>query len=198
MPIAEPAPRFRGRYAAKASSVGVIRGEVEAVARECGVHGEELADLRLVVSEAATNAVIHGSAGRQDAHVGVTVELTDTNMLVSVSDTGAGLSPNNDSPGLGLGLLTIALITGRLYLETGTGGTKVHLDFPIPCAGARQERDNAVRALEAALVEQDQVSERLDRAVGTSSELGAYARLKAAGAEVTVRQAQVDRSAPTG
>jgi len=159
---------------------------------------EELGDVRLAVSEAATNAVVHGSAGRQDARVGVTVELTDTTMLVTISDGGPGLSPSNYSPGLGLGLFTIAVITGHLDMKTGTAGSKVHMRFPIPRADAKQEHDDAVRALEGALVEQDRVSECLDRAVGTSSETGAYARLRAAGAQVTLRQAQVDRSAPTG
>jgi two-component sensor histidine kinase len=141
-----------------------MRGEVEAVARECGVGGEELTDVRVAVSEAAKNAVVHGSACRQDARVGVTVELTDTKMLVTISDNGPG--PKTDS----------------------------HMSFRVPSADAK-EHDNAVRALEAALVEQDRVSERLDRAVGTSSEVGAYVRLKAAGAQVTARQAQLDRSA---
>jgi anti-sigma regulatory factor (Ser/Thr protein kinase) len=197
VPTAVPVPRFRGRYAAKASSVAVMRGEVEAVARECGARGEELADVRLAVSEAATNAVVHGSAG-PDARVAVTVELADTTMLVTISDDGPGLSPRNDSPGLGLGLFIIAAITGDLDMKTGTAGSKVHMGFPILRADAKQELDDAVRGLEGALVEQDRVSERLDRAVGTSSEIGAYARLRAAGEQVTLRQTQVDRSAPAG
>jgi anti-sigma regulatory factor (Ser/Thr protein kinase) len=196
VPDVLPVPRFRGRYAAKPSSVGVMRAEVAAVARECGVRGEELCDVRLAVSEAAANAVMHGSAG-PDARVGITVELTDTTMLVTISDDGPGIGPRNDGPGLGLGLFTIAVITGHLDMKTGTAGSSVHMRFPIPRADAK-EHDDAVRALKGALVEQDRVSEHLDRAVGTSSEVGAYARLRAAGTEVTLRQAQVDRSAPSG
>lgn len=130
--------------------------------------------------------------------MGVTVELTDATMLVTISDDGSGLDPRNASRGLGLGLFTIAAITGHLDMETGTAGTKIQMRFPIPPAEPNQDRAEAVRALEDALVEQDRLSERLDRAAGTSSEVGAYVRLRDAGAEVTRRQTQVDRSPPAG
>ncbi len=54
---------------------------------------------------------------------------------------------------------------------------------------ASEERDRAVQRLEAALVEQDRLGERLDAAVGTSTELGAYLRLRAAGDRVTALEA---------
>jgi hypothetical protein len=52
-----------------------------------------------------------------------------------------------------------------------------------------QERDRAVQRLGAALVEQDRLGERFDAAVGTSTEFGAYVRLRAAGDQVTAREA---------
>jgi hypothetical protein len=57
---------------------------------------------------------------------------------------------------------------------------------------ASQERDSAIQRLDAALVEQDRLGERFDAAVGTSTELGAYARLRAAGEQVTAREAWVN------
>ncbi len=57
---------------------------------------------------------------------------------------------------------------------------------------ASQERDCAVQRLEAALVEQDRLGERFDAAVGTSAEFGAYVRLRAAGDQVTAREAWVN------
>ena len=57
---------------------------------------------------------------------------------------------------------------------------------------ASPERDSAVERLEAALVEQDRLGERFDAAVGTSTEVGAYVRLRAAGEQVTARQAWVN------
>ena len=54
---------------------------------------------------------------------------------------------------------------------------------------ADSEHESASRRLTAALQEQDRSSERYDNAIGTSSELGAYTRLCAAGEEVRARQA---------
>jgi hypothetical protein len=52
-----------------------------------------------------------------------------------------------------------------------------------------EERDCATRRLEAALVEQHRLAECFEAAIGTSSELGAYVRLRAAGDEVRAREA---------
>jgi hypothetical protein len=54
---------------------------------------------------------------------------------------------------------------------------------------ASEEHDRARRRLEAALIEQDRLGERFDAAVGTSTEFGAYARLRAAGDQVKAREA---------
>jgi hypothetical protein len=53
---------------------------------------------------------------------------------------------------------------------------------------ASEERDSAVQRLEAALIERDRLSERFDAAVGTSTEFGAYVRLRAADAQVRARE----------
>jgi hypothetical protein len=48
--------------------------------------------------------------------------------------------------------------------------------------------EDAVRQLEAGLVEQDRVGDLFAAAIGTSSELGAYERLRAAGARVAAHE----------
>ena len=52
-----------------------------------------------------------------------------------------------------------------------------------------EEHDSAVQSLNAALVEHDRLSERYDAAIGTSTELGAYVRLRVAGDQVAARGA---------
>jgi hypothetical protein len=54
---------------------------------------------------------------------------------------------------------------------------------------ASKERDRASQRLEAALVEQNRLGERFDAAVGTSTEFGAYVRLRGAGDQVRAREA---------
>src|SRR6266498_1145171 len=52
-----------------------------------------------------------------------------------------------------------------------------------------EDHDSAVQSLNAALVEQDRLSERYDAAIGTATELGSYVRLRAAGDQVAARGA---------
>ena len=52
----------------------------------------------------------------------------------------------------------------------------------------RHTRSEAVKQLDAALVEQDRLGERFRAALGTSSEFAAYARLRAASDEVVARE----------
>jgi anti-sigma regulatory factor (Ser/Thr protein kinase) len=197
-------PRFRAQYAADASCVGVIRGEVTAVARELGIQGEELGDVALAVSEAATNAVVHGSAGRDDPHVRLRVDVGDLEMLVTISDEGDGLKPRLrmvDGTRTGAGLAIIAAVTGRLDVQTGSEGTDVRLTFPcsVPATQARGSltqlkeatnhvHDSAAQRLEEALTEEDRLGMSFDAAIGTSTEFGAYVRLQRASEQVAARQ----------
>jgi hypothetical protein len=55
-----------------------------------------------------------------------------------------------------------------------------------------EEHDTALQRLDAALREQDRLGDRYDAAMGTSSELSSYMRLRAAGDEVTARGRWLD------
>lgn len=200
--ISAPLPRLHARYAATPLSVRVIRAEVEEVARECGLAGEALGDALLAVSEAATNAVVHGSVGREDAQVEVLVELTELEMLVTVSDSGKGLRPNADAAGQGAGLSIIAVLTGHLDIRSSATGTEVRMAFlqsgetvdtddGLTQLGdaATREREGALQRLDAALIEQNRLGAVFDAAIGTSTELTAYGRLEEAGEQVAARQA---------
>ena len=54
-------------------------------------------------------------------------------------------------------------------------------------------RDDAVQRLETALVEQDRLGGRYRAALGTSSELGAYVRLRGANDVVAARHVWLDQ-----
>ena len=201
--LPEPAPRFHAQYAAGAACVAVMRGEVQAVARELGIDGEQLGDVALAVSEAATNAVVHGSIGRDDPHVDLRVDVGDLEMLVTIVDEGPGVKPGaraEGETGMGAGLAIIAALTGRLDVRTGSEGTEVRLSFPFSTATQDRDsvaqlreatthvHDSAVERLEDALVEQDRLGMSFDAAVGTSTEFGAYVRLQHASEQVAARQ----------
>jgi serine/threonine-protein kinase RsbW/stage II sporulation protein AB (anti-sigma F factor) len=108
--------------------VAAARGEVEAVARDCGIDGLALGAVKLAVNEAVTNAVVHAYA-QQEGRIAVTVGLTGEALTVTVSDTGGGLAPRADSPGLGVGLPLIAQLADHLDVRSGDEGTQIRMSF---------------------------------------------------------------------
>jgi serine/threonine-protein kinase RsbW/stage II sporulation protein AB (anti-sigma F factor) len=122
--------RFEARFPAVPLGVSAARGEAAAVARRCGLDEMRVGDVALAVSEAATNVVVHAGAGS----IELRIEATDGELLVVVSDDGAGMRPRRDSPGLGLGLPIIATVTDRMETRTEGGRTEVLMVFPCPAA----------------------------------------------------------------
>jgi hypothetical protein len=53
---------------------------------------------------------------------------------------------------------------------------------------ATSDREDAMQRLESGLLEQARCSDRYDAALGTSTEMAAYARLRAAGARVAAHE----------
>lgn len=125
--------RFEAQYPVSPLSLGAIRGEVRAIAEECGLTGSEVHDVILAVSEAAANAVLHGAQG-DDPCVRVSVWVGQGEFEVVVCDEGGGMRPRTDSAGAGLGLPVIASLVKRLDIRSDGGGTDVHMTFPCPNA----------------------------------------------------------------
>ena len=111
--------------------MGNIRREVVAIASECGFDRARLADVRLAVSEAATNAVVHAYRGR-DGEIRARVTVTRDEFVVVIADRGLGMIPRADSPGLGLGLPTITTVSDRLEVVSEGDGCELHISFRRP------------------------------------------------------------------
>jgi serine/threonine-protein kinase RsbW len=76
-----------------AASVPLIRRRIEEVARAMGFREAALRDLLIAVSEAATNAMKHGSPRGEENHIFVTFEPDGDRLIVEVSDEGPGFDP---------------------------------------------------------------------------------------------------------
>jgi serine/threonine-protein kinase RsbW/stage II sporulation protein AB (anti-sigma F factor) len=90
-----------------------------------------LANVRLCVSEAVSNAVVHASpqAGRE-AMVTVAAEWVEHALVVTVTDNGSGFVEANRSPGLGLGLPLIAMLADSMsVIRPGHTGTEISITF---------------------------------------------------------------------
>ena len=94
---------------------------------------EGIADVRLAVTEAATNAVIHAYA-KAEGDLTVRAAMQDGELAIVIGDTGPGLVEGRDSPGLGLGLSIIARVAERLKIVNRSSGTEIHMAFHCPSA----------------------------------------------------------------
>jgi anti-sigma regulatory factor (Ser/Thr protein kinase) len=117
--------------AATADQVAVLRAEVTAYAQRVGVARGRLDDVRLAVSEAATNAVLHAYRDRPPGEIRVAASVHDDGVLtIVVEDDGFGPLPRPDSPGLGLGLPTIASVADAVELSAGaSAGARLCMRF---------------------------------------------------------------------
>ncbi len=109
------------------------RRAVADFAAASGVGSDTLAAVRVAVSEAVTNAVVHAYLDEPEAGpVHVTAERAEDSMWVAVSDEGRGMVPRPDSPGIGLGLPLIARMTAGFELyERDEGGTALRMRFRL-------------------------------------------------------------------
>jgi anti-sigma regulatory factor (Ser/Thr protein kinase) len=93
----------------------------------------DVAAVELAVSEAVSNAVLHAYRDRDAAtgeeHVDVRLTADSDGVWVIVRDDGVGMSPREDSPGLGLGLSVIAKLSDELLIIQGATGTRVQMRF---------------------------------------------------------------------
>lgn len=130
--------RYRKEFPCSPGAVRAIRDDVAAVARRCDLAEETVQNIRLAVSEAATNSIVHGRA-RADAQLVVRVNTSADELCIVIADQGHGMLPRDDSPGLGLGLPIMTSLAKRVeVVSPGVDGhTEVHLYFPLE--GAQNE-----------------------------------------------------------
>jgi anti-sigma regulatory factor (Ser/Thr protein kinase) len=124
---------FALRLPVERGSVAHGRHAIEALVTRLGLTPDAAWRVRLAVTEALTNAVVHAHRTGPDSarhHLLLRADYDDTSLRVSVSDEGVGLSPRSDSPGAGLGLALMAANADALDIDTRAGdGTTVHLTF---------------------------------------------------------------------
>jgi serine/threonine-protein kinase RsbW/stage II sporulation protein AB (anti-sigma F factor) len=121
-----------------ADNVAWLRGEAVDFAATLDVVEPPMYALKLALSEAITNAVVHAFRDREPGTVTVTivVDAPDQKVTATVRDDGMGCLPRSDSPGLGLGLPMMSTLAATLHVRapaSGTG-TEVNMTFPLGAA----------------------------------------------------------------
>lgn len=119
-------------YPAVAEAVPVARRALTEVAAAAGAGGERLEEIRLAVSEAVTNAVVHAYRGGTAGRFQVTAAVASGELWVLISDDGRGLHAWNDGGGLGIGLSLISGLSDDFAIVTrASGGTEVQMRFDL-------------------------------------------------------------------
>ncbi len=116
---------------ARPENVAVVRHAMGGLGDAANVSDQVLSDIKLAVTEACTNVVVHAYP---DGEGPLVVRATFDGELVTivVVDRGRGITPRPDSPGLGLGLPLIATLADSLELGTSEiGETEVRMTFRL-------------------------------------------------------------------
>jgi anti-sigma regulatory factor (Ser/Thr protein kinase) len=125
-------PDMELALAARAENIAVVRHALGGLGEAYGVPEPKLSDIRLAVTEACANVVVHAYPDGQGGPMEVLASMCEDELTVKVRDRGRGIGPRSDSPGLGLGLSLIAALAETVQL--GRGGeehTEVRMTFAL-------------------------------------------------------------------
>jgi serine/threonine-protein kinase RsbW len=139
---AEGAEVVELQIAARAENVALARLALTGVAAAAGAPPAVVADLKLAVSEACTNAVQHAytdTRANGDRRVTLRFVVSERKLRVEVEDEGSGFGfvtrgsweeslddiAEVDDRGLGMGLTIVRSVTDELEIESGDLGTRV-------------------------------------------------------------------------
>lgn len=112
---------------ARPESVGRARHEAARLAAACGA---DETNVKIGVSEAVGNAVLHAYRGDLDGPIRLRGSLRGKRLVIVVTDQGVGMSPDPGSSGLGLGLPLIGTVAEDMRVVGGPQGTTISMSFP--------------------------------------------------------------------
>lgn len=127
------------------ANVAFARVSVAAFASQLDFTINDLEEIKVAVSEAVANAVVHGYENRPDGVVTVVMTITDDTLELKVEDRGKGIanvkkalepSYSTDPERMGLGFVFMQSFMDYLHVESSVGkGTTVTMGKK---AGARE------------------------------------------------------------
>lgn len=121
---------FVKAYPAMPQNVGIARRAVTEFLAQTDPGDLPIGDIALALSEAFTNVVYHAYVGQRLGEARVRVDVAAEEVVLTVEDDGRGMMPRPDTPGLGLGLPTIATLAKHFDVSTtARKGTRVRATF---------------------------------------------------------------------
>jgi serine/threonine-protein kinase RsbW len=152
--MAEPAPNVRLNIASTAENVVLVREMLTGVADTVSLDESCLNDIRMAVTEACNNVVLH-AYGRGQGPLEVELCIAEDAIWVLVRDHGHGIHAQRDFSHAstdGIGLHVIRTLADKIeFKDVARGGTEVQMKFATPHIGVlepfREEQDLPLVAL---------------------------------------------------
>jgi serine/threonine-protein kinase RsbW len=113
-------------------NVVVARQAITGLCEGLGFPSRATDDVRLAVTEACTNVVVHAyAADTAAAQLEVEASAVDQDLHITVRDQGRGMGVFTGAAGLGLGLPLIAALTRAVEMRAGPDGvgTEIAMTF---------------------------------------------------------------------
>jgi serine/threonine-protein kinase RsbW len=148
-------------------SVGVVRRELASALEKEQVESVRRNDIMLVLSEAASNVVLHAYRPLPPGLLFVDAAITGRTLLLRICDCGRGMEPRADSPGLGIGLSLMGRLSDGLEVtrNRSLAGTRVSAVFrdvtPLDGDHRRVPPRRSLEALEEYAAQLREVSAQL-------------------------------------
>ena len=124
------------RFLSLSGNEGFARATAAAFASQMNPGIEELSDIRTAVSEAVTNAIIHGYDQNRECVVTMQMEIEDDDLTVIVRDDGCGIGdielarkpfftskPELERSGMGFSVMEAFMDSVEIQSEVGKGTT---------------------------------------------------------------------------
>lgn len=135
---------MKAEFIAKSVNEGFARTAVAAFAAQCDPSVSVIADIKTVVSEAVTNAIVHGYAGIEDKHkcpIYILCKLLESGkIIIRIKDKGCGIedvstamqplyTTDTDGERSGMGFTIMQSFTDGIKVRSAIGkGTTVTLE----------------------------------------------------------------------
>jgi anti-sigma regulatory factor (Ser/Thr protein kinase) len=126
-------PEVRLLLPALPANVALVRQALAGLTDELGVDPARAADMKIALTEACTNVVVH-AYGEEAGPLEVTMAIEHGRLVLGVRDHGSGLHPlpgRDEGTPLGFGLALIASLSDELGLVGGRHGTDVRIAFAL-------------------------------------------------------------------
>ncbi len=126
-------PEVRLLLPALPANVALVRQALAGLTDALGVEPARAADMKIALTEACTNVVVH-AYGERSGPLEVTMVVEHGRLVLGVRDRGGGLHPlpgRDEGAPLGFGLALIASLSDELGLVGGKHGTELRMAFAL-------------------------------------------------------------------